>query len=272
MQPHIKRILAPVQTDTASLWLARQAAELANAHNASLHLLHVADPRECPGHFFNWFSFSGAQAFHRLTMEKTHLINTWERSLERDFDIPVSSGVVWGRRSKCILEEAGANNIDLIAVSGHVPANNPHAAKTELSRVIEKSPCQVITLLSGSRDISDWKQVVIPVNDYIPEARIQALAGIAGQMPLKVHLVTSVQPESTAQDHEFYFITETIKRLKPAGNIQVQCGSIGTNGNSVVAFLRYARKVGADLLMTNRHADQLAKSAPIDTFYATGYA
>lgn len=272
MQSVIKHILAPVQTDTASLWLARQAAELASAHGASLHLLHVASLRECSGHFINWFSFAGAQSFHRLTMEKTRILDTWKHSLEKDFHIPVSAKVSWGSKPQQILNEALEVGADVVAISEHGADKQRFLSRPALSNIIEHCRCQVITVLSGSRDISGWKQVVMPVSSYVPEARIQAIARIAGQVPMKIHLVTATQADSQARESQFYFITETIKRLKPAGNIQVQCGSVGINGNSARAFLKYAKQIGADLLITNRFADQKANPVPAEAFCFMGYA
>lgn len=273
MNTSIRYILLPVQLDTASLSVARQAAEFAAKHNADLHLLHIADMKECQKRFFNLFTRSGANDYHRITRQKTDMLNTWKRWLGKEYNINVSTTVDWGNWKKNILKHAEETGADLIAL-----AEDPkHTKRTffkisPLEQIIEKSPCQVITFFPGRHSMQEWKQVVIPVTRCIPVTRIQTIVDVAKQLSLKIHLVTMSGREIAGQASDFYFLTETLKRLKPAGNIQVECRCLKNESNPVSGFISYARSIGADLLMTNIRSNTDENPRPKESFYFMEYA
>lgn len=273
MNPSIRHILTPVQLDTASLSIARQVAQFARQHNAELHLLHIADMRECENRFFNLFTSRGAKNYHRLTRQKTDLLNTWKRWLEKEYEITVSATVDWGRWKTSVLKHTEETSADMIAL-GEDPKHvkTSFFRKSSLEYIIEKSPCQVITFFPGKHSMLEWKQVVMPVTHCVPETRIQAIVDIARQLKLKIHLVTVSAAEKTGHGSDFYFLTETLKRLKPAGNIQIECKCLKENSNPVLSFIRYARSIGADLLMTNMHANIIENPKPKESFYFMEYA
>lgn len=273
MQTQIQHILTPVQLDAASLSMSRQVAEFAREHNADLQLLHIADVKECSSRIFNLFTRDGARDYNRLTKEKTDLLTTWKRWLEKEYGIKVSVTVDWCDWKTGILKHAGQSGADLIAIREE-PARLKRTLfrKAELEYIIEKSPCQVITFFSGEKTMHDWKQIVMPVTDCIPESRIQAIVDIAKKLKLMIHLVTVAGNEKNNQCSDFYFLTETLKRLKPNGNIQVECRCLNPTSNPVISFLNYAHSIGADLLMTNMRANRLQNPQPIEAFNFMEYA
>ncbi|NCI46803.1 universal stress protein [Sediminibacterium soli] len=247
----MKKILAPVDTDSRSLAVARQVAELAREYDAELVLLHIADIRERPNRFLSFFTGKGAEAFDRLTKEKSELLHTWKRSLEKDYGIRVQVQVHWDQRKKGILKYADSLEVDMIALKATNFAARNVFGKQCLEYLIEESHCQVVSFLSDTTSIGQWKQVVMPVTDFVPETRIRTIAEIARSFRLKVHLI-AVPAQHSNPDQDFYFLTETLKRLKPLGNIQVECRCLKQNGNHTHSFLRYAKEVGADIILTNR--------------------
>jgi hypothetical protein len=272
MQSAIRSILVPVQADAASLSFAGQAAEIAKEHKAELHLLQTAGMYECRNHFLNLFTFAGVKDYHRLTNEKTALLNTWKKWLEKEYSIPVSITVDWGRWKDTLLKHAERSGADLIVLREE-PAHMKQRwfRITELEGILEESPCQVITILGGHKGMQEWKQVVMPVTDDIPEKRIYTITEIAKKLKLKIHLVTVAGSERKNRQSDFYFLTETLKRLKPAGNIQVECRCLNENSNPSHSFLHYAQAVGADLLMTNMRAATMQDHKPNEAFHFMNY-
>jgi nucleotide-binding universal stress UspA family protein len=272
MSSAIKRILVPVETNNGSLRFAGQAAELALSHGASLALLHVANPRECTGRLLGLYNFSGVRCFHRLTNEKTSLLHTWKQSLEHQWGVEVSVAVDWGNKMETITRHLHEQEIDLLLLKNATSAVNEKGLSwAGMVEIIDKSPCQVMTFLTDVDSLTQWKEIVIPVGGYIPEARIQAILGIARNLQLKIHLLNMRDPEKYPDDSDFYFITETLKRIKAHGRIQVECRHLMQGSNRIKALFNYAALAGADLLMTNMHIDH-SKEMPTESFYSIDYA
>ncbi len=273
MEHNIQRILAPIELDEASLKFARQVAEFATRHGAELHLLHIGKLSDCNSRFLHFFTQKGAEEYHRLTKEKADLLQTWKRWLEKEYGITVHFSVTWGNVKKSILDSSVHTGADMIAlrdIPEYLKSNLFN--RSPLEQVLQESPCQVITFFEGPASMNEWKQIVMPVTDCIPETRIQAIAEIARSLHLKIHLVTVAKDEKEQQATGFYFLTETLKRLKPGGHIQVECRCLTSSSNPAASFISYARSVGADLLMTNMQANSQQHPRPKESFYFMEYA
>jgi hypothetical protein len=87
---------------------------------------------------------------------------------------------------------------------------------------------------------------------FIPEIRIKTIYHIAKNSQAKIHLVTLDNTRSDNNNTQFSFIMDTLKILKSAGNIQVECSCIKRGINPERSFVDYAARVNADVLMTNK--------------------
>jgi nucleotide-binding universal stress UspA family protein len=247
--PVLKRILLTVNLDDASLAMAKQVAELAKDHGAALLLLHVADT-----------AFSGffcTESFIAKINHKNALLKTWQRSLQVVYGIQVSIEVCYGNRATCILSAAREKNADLVALT-RPPARKWWAGfkRDPVETVMRRSPCQVMTLFSEAPSTSEWKNIVIPVIGFIPEIRIKTIYRIARNSQVKIHLVTLDNTGAGQSSPEFSFIMDTLKILKSAGNIQVECSCIKRSANPEQSFVQYADKIQADVLMTSKRIPQ----------------
>ncbi len=92
---------------------------------------------------------------------------------------------------------------------------------------------------------------MIPVTDFVPDARIRTILALARLFRFKIHLVTISGGSVEDHENEYFFLTEALKRLKPAADLQVECKVLAFGSSLVHSFVDYARKVGADILMTN---------------------
>jgi hypothetical protein len=270
MKQLINHILLPVQFDAQHLAVVKQAAELAKEYKATIHLLYINDTGLSIGNtMLPWLTL--AKTFYTTTREKTALLNTWKRWIEQNYEIPVTTTVEWGSWKKMVLGYANKLQADLLILKEQpVKKRWFRFWHTAVEYVIEKCPCQVITLFSEKEKMAEWKQVVIPVTNFVPELRIQTISNIAKALKLKIYLVTMANGEHDKRSSGFYFLTETLKRLKHNASIQVECKYLETESNAVFGFLKYANSIGADLMMTNsRIADtgeHGAKQKAIDFF------
>ncbi|MES2332294.1 MAG: hypothetical protein V4539_21985 [Bacteroidota bacterium] len=120
-----------------------------------------------------------------LAKQKLELLTGWKTQIENEFAVRVNITVEWGRWRSTLLSFAEAVHADLIVIHEKAIAKNRFSfAKTHLSYIIEKSPCQVITLLDNREHKNKWQQVVIPVSDDIPELHIQTIIDTAKSMKL----------------------------------------------------------------------------------------
>jgi nucleotide-binding universal stress UspA family protein len=138
--PIVKRILLPVNLDDVSLVMAKQVAELAKDHGATLLLLHVIDTENV----FRKQTFSGffcTESFVATINHKNALLKTWQRSLQVSYGIHVSVEVSYGNWANAILSVAAAKNADLIALT-KPPAKHWWAF---LKKILLKPSCAAAT-------------------------------------------------------------------------------------------------------------------------------
>ncbi|HQR93742.1 MAG TPA: universal stress protein [Sediminibacterium sp.] len=248
MENLIKRILLPIKLDGDFMRAIRPVAELAYSHGAELHLLYIGDPAVYRSSLW-WFHPKVAPL--ELTKEKASSLQTIKEITSSKFTISVFASIEWGKWRSVLLSHAESIKADLIVLNeAAIPRKKITSLKSNLEYIIEKSQCQVITLLTPQTQKVGWNLVVIPITDFIPEIRLQTILETAILQQMKVHLIT-ITPEETGQSSaDFFYLTETLKRLKPAANLQVECHCLKNSYNPIDSFLHYARSVGADLLMT----------------------
>lgn len=248
MEKLVRRILMPVTLDAEFLPAIKQVAELAENHGAELHLLYVGDPAVYKPQLW-WFHPKVIPL--GLTAEKKSLLQMLKEIICREHSISIHTAVEWGKWRTTVLSHATSIDADLIVLNETVvPKNKFPILKSNLAYIIERSPCQVITLFAAKTPAETWKQVVIPITDFIPEIRLRTIMETAISQKMKIHLITVGSDESSQRSTDFYFLTETLKRLKLAAHLQVECKCLDNNYSPLESFLSYTRSVGADLLMT----------------------
>ncbi|NCI50821.1 universal stress protein [Sediminibacterium roseum] len=252
--PIVKRILLPVNLDQVSLAMARQVAGLAKDHGAALLLLHVADAENISfGKLLNRFFCT--DSFVSNINHKDALLKTWQRNLQVSYGIPVSGEVCCGDWAGCILSAATARKVDMVALTRPPEQRWWTIFKNDpLETVMRRSPCQVMTLFSSAPGTNEWKNIVIPVTGFVPETRLKTIYPVARNNKVKIHLITIDNNDNSPQ---FSFIMDTLKILKAAGNIQVECNCIKRSMNPEQSFVEYAGRVNADVLMTAKRLPYL---------------
>lgn len=121
--------------------------------------------------------------------------------------------------------------------------------------IVKKSNCQVITIFSKKDSIAKWSQIVISVTGFIPVARILTIIKSAKAFNIKIHLISTSANETDRTNREFHFLTESLKFLKHCGNVQVECRYVSNNLFPFIEYLKYAKNIGADALMTNNDSN-----------------
>ncbi len=252
MNSIINKLLIPIQFDDQHLTIVKQAAEIAKKHNADLYLLNVQNP-SITNYFHQAISYKKKNSIYSITENKVNLMQTWKRWIEKEYQIKVHAFVDWGNWKKLVIAKAKTINASLIVLpkieqkkwySFFNLSNNNY--------IIEKSPCQVISFISDTDTIVNWKNIVIPITNFIPELRIKTIIDIVKSYDIKLHLIAFSSNTIVSHKSNFYYLTETLKILKASGNIQVECKCLTPKQSLQTAVLKYAKEVNADAIITNK--------------------
>ena len=172
---------------------------------------------------------------------------------------------------KILLAKAVSINANLIALN-HNPVKTwiNLFLPTKNNYIIDKSPCQVITLITDGSSIAHWRNIVIPVTNFIPETRIKTIIEIVKSYNIKLHLIAFSTNTIVSHKSNFYYLTETLKILKASGNIQVECKCINPKQSHIKSILQYANEVKADAIITNKKlssTEQNQTTNPVQSFF-----
>jgi len=252
LQQTINTILVPVLLDNDYLPVLKQASELAKEHNACVHLLLMPEIRWKKNHsiLFGIFPFLSTREISEMD---AYLLANWKQFLHTNYDIEVKCAMNWGSWKKGVIKYAKNIRADMIVLKDSLEHQNViRFGKSPIEYIIEQSPCQVITIFSKRECLSEWQQIVIPVTDFVPERRIRTIIKVARVFNLKIHLIAFGNDADKKTTSSFYFLTETLKLLKNAGNIQVECSYLSSTAKPAFNFLNFTRTHHGDALLTNR--------------------
>lgn len=247
---NIKTILIPIQFDAEHLSAVKQAAIFAQEHNAVIHLL-VVNPASRAYNFSQSPRSVPVKNIFDLGQEQAAMLATWKRWVEQYYCIKVIPVIETGNWKKVVLQYSDGIKADLLVLK-----NKPEKKKwfsfrkSPVEYLIAKSRCQVLTLYTDKKSIAEWKEVVIPITDFIPEQRIHAIIKLARAFKFKIHLI-AMPSNAQYTPSGFHFLAQTLKMLRPSENIQVECKYVERSLNPVHSFLEYTNLVHADALMTN---------------------
>lgn len=140
----IKRILVPLDFSANSELALDYAYAMAQRFNAALHLVHVCEvPAMVTGSmdayavaYTDWSQQLGDEAERQLVASEKRLTG-----------VPVSTEVLFGNPSKCIITAANAERTDLIVMGTHGRGPVMHVLMGNVAeRVVRTAPCPVLTV------------------------------------------------------------------------------------------------------------------------------
>lgn len=224
---HVSSILVPTDFSANADLALRWGMRLAEAHNATLTLLHVTD----------------AVVFPSLPLEIQQRIDDRMAALEasvRESGAIVScirrTGRVWER----VVAEAAAHDLVVIGARGQTPgAVHPFGVGSVADRVLRASPSPVLTVHLGDEVPEELPNRILVGTDFSDGARaaIRAFADITAptpERPLDVTLVHAWQP---VVEYEWAF----------AGAV-VPNPIEGTEAESIAMLERTAAELASDLV------------------------
>lgn len=272
MYCQIQHILVPVCGTPSELPFLKRAAEIAAAHRAVLQIDYIDQ-------HISWLKrlITGDKPqelqLSALLLNAGSRLMKWKSKLETQYGVKVIVSAQLGSWSSCIRHRAKAVKTDLVILALNSRLEKRGLiSKSQLEKTIEASPCPVLTLISGDLPAQEWKNVVMPVSNRVPEPRIAALFPLIGSSPVTVHLVAKVPRSDSAKEEDILLLTEIIKRLKPAGSVKIKCRYLSGYGFSARKFISDAKSNHADALITNQSFVKPVSVEPADSYIAMPYA
>lgn len=149
MASPIRLIVVPIDFSTHSEEALRYAQSLAQALDASLHLIHVVDVMAGAwGTEFSTVDLSGLQA---EMIEDAERRMTVTRGALASKLVPVDSSVIIGPPAIAIADRAATLGADLIVMGTHGRTGLPHLMMGSVAeRVMRIAPCPVLTIRTAT--------------------------------------------------------------------------------------------------------------------------
>ncbi len=251
MQATFKKILVPVDFTVNSEMAIRKAIDLIDRQGSVMVLVHILKP------LFSLNIFSSAGF---IVSPASEILSRSEMMAKfRQYEHTIKS-VSENIRVEIIITEVGPvqRNIiqiakylapDLIIISktsnGHLlPISN----KVSPARIAKKSGCPVLTIKQGS-SIHAIRNIVLPVNDTIPDRKLEMAVMMAKKFNARVHLVTFSSKSNTGNETEHALI-ESFLTIKESIPLMLKHGAL--KGRSLAkATLSYAELINADMILAN---------------------
>ncbi len=245
MESESPRILVPLIFNEDHFPLLKQSAELAAKHKAEITLLYTITLKSFSIGKFNMVFCSPAD-IHRKINQAENIMLTWKNWTESQYGIKVQSIICYGDYRKRVLETAHKIKATIIVLWSRKQSAGI------LQWIINNSPCQVLTFFKPFDSISKWQNIVIPITNFVPKARINTIYKIANEYKMKLHLIGEKSKLIGKKQNSLQYLTEALSILNHSGNILTQCKYINQNQSLSKASLEYANSINADVLMTNR--------------------
>lgn len=255
------KILIPVDFSVGTEIAVKKAVGLIETENAVIFLLHVVKPRLLRGLFPMRPRSAVAirpdgkmNAAGKYTVWKAEKeLNQWKETIEDHVPgIKVYASVVKGHSVQdIIVQSANTLQPDLIIIGKqgngrrisllHAPVSPDYIAR--------KSNCPLLTAKPGSLH-SQTKVIVVPVQDFVPERKLELAILIAKKYRAQVHLVTirgNSRRNGSAPSQAFI---QTYHQLREKLHHPVEYFS-STIHNPAKATLEYAEFIMADMILVN---------------------
>jgi nucleotide-binding universal stress UspA family protein len=249
------KILIPVDFSVGTEIAVKKAIGLIEKENAVIHLLHVMKPKFFSGFFprlLPWLSPvrpSEKYAFWKVQKE----LDQWKETIADHVPgIRVCANIVSGHSVQdMVIRSANLLQPDLVIIGKQGDGRRFSWFHPSISPdyIAKKSNCPLLTAKPGSLH-SQTKVIVVPVQDFVPERKLELAILIAKKYRAQVHLVTirgNSRRKDSAPGQAFI---QTYHQLREKLHHPVEYFS-STIHDPARATLDYAQFIMADMILVN---------------------
>jgi nucleotide-binding universal stress UspA family protein len=245
MQSGFKTILVPVDFSINTEIAVRKALEVADLHDATIHLLHVLQENN-PFGKDNTNGWMG----HTSALEK---LTQWKKTIEETLPmIQVCYWIQYGQVQATIEKKALEIDADLIVIG----KQHTHYWFSFLNTVVpsdlsNSSGAAILTAKRGSL-YHKIRTIVVPVAGSVPHNKMEIISSLCRRTNIRIHLVAF-----SIENHENSATTPLLKVyqwLKNTLHCQVEYALLNGN-NKARSVLAYAEKINADILLLHQDTE-----------------
>ena len=252
-----KTILVPVDFSINTVVAVNKAVQVADAHEAVIHLVHLV---QAPLYLNLTRAITSQDVIDRTgQLAAAQKLDQWKGSIEQA--MPGIKVVPWivknGSIRETIEKKAMELQPDLIVIG----KTSSHSWFPFLNTVIPgalayETGAAVLTVKPGAM-YNDIKTIVVPVSGSVPRHKLETLSALAVKFKVKVHLVIFLEDRGEPTEEAASSLLKIYQWLQQSLNCLVEYSVLKGN-NKTRALLQYAEKISADMVLVDPHSETRA--------------
>lgn len=244
-----KKILVPTDFSEKAYRALLHAAVLAEQTNADIHLVHVVQYSALSMVRTPEINLLVPNSFQYLWESKKNQMESIKRWVLEKYNVTIHSAMPEGNTVKQLLFYAKKQQIDLIILHDTSTKLRWFGLLENKARAIQQRiGIPVITILDTIEKPFNWNDVVIPVTDTVPEARIKTIASFAEKFRITIHFV-ALKALGKAKK-PFNVLMESLQFIRSKCSAPVICKELKGQHLHDAARM-YAQKIHASAMMEN---------------------
>lgn len=244
-----KKILVPTDFSEAAFRALEHAAALAEETGADIHLVHVIHYSALSMMRAPEINMIVPSSFTFFLESKKQQMESIKRWVLQKYTVNIITAMPEGNTVQQLTDYATTYAVDLIILHDtEKPGFWSRLFGDKAKHIQRKVSMPVITILDSSEKPFDWSNVVIPVTDSVPEARIRTIASFAEKFKITVHFV-ALKAWGTAK-RPLAVLLQSLQAIRSKCNTPVICKEL--KGKHLHEAARnYAEKIHANALIEN---------------------
>lgn len=244
-----KKILVPTDFSESAFRALLHAATLAEQNGAEIHLVHVINYSALSIMRAPEVNMIIPSSYTFLWESKKQQMESIRRWVLQKYPVNILTAMPEGNMVNQLMDYAKKNYIDLIVLHDSGKVNFWSRLFRSKAKAIQQiASVPVLTILDTTEKPFNWNDVVIPVTDSVPEARIRTIATIAEKFKITIHIVTLRTFRKAKQP--LTVLIQSLLAIKSKCNAPVICREL--KGEHLHDAARnYAEKIHANALIEN---------------------
>lgn len=236
-------ILIPVGFDLNNPLTIENAIQIANEYQCDVHLLYIL-----PQHQYHIFSATVTPDVLQDAMVKMNTLRTsYDAQLTRGLSLHTS--IQSGDRFTIVKDYVISHYIDLVLLTDNDSFFS--GEQWYINRLIKQTGCAALTA-NGHFQIGNIRNIILPVDNYIPVKKITVAASLARKYNAIIHLVQN-RKRWLASGNTQDYAKKAYRLLRNSSLDHIHYVETSDDDNTQ-DVLTYARHVQADIIITNPDA------------------
>ena len=243
MKKLFNRILLPVNMDRSAPLIVEKAISMANEFRCDVHLLYN----------------------HVNAHTEKKINDLLEKCRQRMGDgLYISGCLAKGAWFPSIKQYIITHRIDLVVI----PRRTGNFFNyIDMNRLARETGCPVLSVTQNT-DISQLKNIVVPINDFLPVRKLTAATYIARRFNAIIHLMGYNKNFRENEPGDSSWVSRAYQLLKDNTRLRIHRSPVYYGNGIAGNTLTYARQVEADLIVVNPGKESIYRGWP-DRFFET---